>query len=332
MNAKTRKSSPSNMAERQPVTRKVKAMVSGATGHALASAIIAGAMAVGELIERQFVSRKDRLVELMALDKANIAEFMADLRAKQEEINNDAKAVPNRTLRDYMEDYPKAGSVYSETSMWLGIAKAVDAGWKPSNDKGEAIKDPAHWPEWRLLAMQATKARDSIGKPSKDGKNPELAQSSKRKRGRQPVAPQTKAVNAVKAALKDDKGQALPKNNRNLSQVIEGILADATVQELTEVAATVERMLKAATEAEKKMQEAVKNAADKAKGETKKEEKQNPDGSTTATTSNGATVTKRPASTGTIKAEAPSAADQLVAEGKRITATPPTRSRAKSHA
>jgi hypothetical protein len=312
----TRKTSSSDMTARQPVAGKAKANVAGAAGHALATLIIAEATMVGELLEKSMTSRKDKLAKLIGLDGDGRKEFMADMTAKQAEINDDAKAVQGRSLRDYMEDYPKAGSIYAECSLWLRMAKAVDLGWKPTNDKGEALPQKA-WPEWRLLGMQATKALDAKGKPSADGKNPELARSAARKRGRQATSPQSKAVNAVKNALKDDKGQALPKNNRNLAEVVRGILADATKQELIEVAAVVQTLIAQAEKAEKDAASALaKASASSTQGKDKLAENQ-------TKTSNGATVTRNKATAeGVIPdTDKPTPGEKLVEEGKRIVAS-----------
>jgi hypothetical protein len=278
------------MAERKVIDGQASANVPGALGHALAAVIITTARAIGEQLQKQAMSRKDRLAELLKLDKPSIVEFIADMRATQEQIGKDAKAVPNRSLTDYLTDNPSENSVYSETSMWLGLARSVDAGWKPMNDKGEPYANVSQWPEWRLIAMSAAKARDSIGKPSADGKNPNRAGSGTKKqgKGRPVVAPQQKAINAVANAMKDDKGQPLPKNNRNLAQVIEGILVDATPQELVEVAAVVQKMMARADKAEKDAAEATAKAAKQAKDG--KPVEQQPEGSGTQTTKAGATV------------------------------------------
>lgn len=295
---RNRKTSPSDMTARLPVSEKLAAMVVGATGHALASVIIAEAEAAGAAMEQVTLSRKDKLAMLIALDGPNRAEFHADMLARQAAITDEAKAVSGRTLGDYLADFPRANSVYVECSLWTKIAKAVDLGWSPTNDKGEKLEQSA-WPAWRLISMSATKALDAKGKPSADGKNPELAQSNKRKRGRQATTPTMKAVTAVKSALKDDKGNALPKNNRNLAEVIRGILGDATKQELIEVAAVVQTMLTAAEKAEKDAEAALKKAgASSTQGKEKLKDNQ-------TKTSNGATVTHTDASaprTGTIKA------------------------------
>lgn len=320
-----RNTSASNVAERPVVSGAKSANVPGALGHALAAIIIAEAMKVGELLEKTALSRKDKLAKLVALDKDGRKEFLADMLAKQEEINTDAKAVPNRSLRDYMEDHPKMGSVYAETSMWIGMVRAVDLGWSPQDAKGEVLSDPKAWPEWRLLTMQASKARDAKGKPSANGKNPELVPSA-RKRGRQPVSATQKAVNAVKTALKDDKGVALPKNNRNLAEVIRGILADATKQELIEVAATVQTMLAQAEKAEQAAAEALAKASKPAtQGKDKLAENQTRSG-------NGATVTRtKVTKAGVIPdtAGAPSAADKLIGDmGRNMAPSRKTRTKA----
>jgi hypothetical protein len=272
--------SASNVAERPVVSGAKSANVPGAAGAALAERFIADAEAVGKLLEQDRMSRKDKLSKLIALDGDSRKEFLAHMLAKQETINDEAKVVPNRSLRDYMEDSPRAASVYAECSMWVKMAKAVDAGWTPKDDKGAKL-EKANWPEWRLIAMQATKALDSIGKPSADGKNPELARSNKRSRGRQQTTPQAKAVTAVRAALKDNEGKPLAKNNRNLADVVRGILQDATLEELQEVAGVVESMLNIATKAK---EDAAKVTAKAAKTSKESEGK-------TTTTSQGATVT-----------------------------------------
>lgn len=309
---RNRKSSPSDLSERTPVAPAPTAGVSGASGHALAAIVIANAEAVGELAEKQAMSRKDTLAKLIGLDPDNRKEFYADMVAAQKRINDDATAVKNRSLRDYMEDYPKAGSVYAEASMWIGVSKAVDLGWKPMSDKGEALEQ-ADWPEWRLITMQATKARDAKGKPSADGKNPELAASGKKKgkRGRPTVTPTQKAVTAVRAALKDDTGKDLPKNNRNLAEVVRGILSDATVEELAEVAAVVSSMIEASHKAAEQAKKATEDAMAKAAAHAEQEQK----------TSQGATVKRvkhgKEVPTGAINTETP--ADNLVKRGKEMT-------------
>lgn len=331
--SRARKSSPSDLTQRKVIDGKATANVKGATGHSLAAVIFAEAEAAGAAMEKVTLSRKDKLALLIGFDKANRDEFKADLLARQEQISGEAKAVSNRTLRDYLDDFPRANAVYTECSMWTRMVKAVDVGWTPKSDKGETLEQSA-WPEWRLLTMQATKALDAKGKPSKDGKNPELAQSNKRKRGRQPVSAQTKAVNAVKAALKDDKGNALPVNNRNLAEVIRGILADATLEELNEVAAVVQTMRDSAIKA-KELSDAALDKANKGAGKAKPGQPQTADQSEQRTSA-GATVKHTKAGgegerQGVVTTENPSAADKLIRDlNKGVRATPSGRAKAKA--
>jgi hypothetical protein len=289
-----RNNSASNVAERPVVSGAKSADVPGAKGAALAQVFIADADKAGQVAESLAMSRKTKLARLIGLGPDDRKEFRAVMAAKQVEINDDAKAVQGRTLRDYMEDYPKAGAIYAEASLWIKMAKAVDTGWKPSNDNMH----------WRLVSMEATKALDSVGKPSADGKNPELSRSAARKRGRQATTPQSKAINAVKSALKDDKGVALPKNNRNLAEVVRGIIADATIEELTEVAAAVQKQMDVAKAALEQAGKAAAKASQSSKKTLKEGESK---------TSQGATVKRvkheasGPAREGVIKAEAPAA-------------------------
>jgi hypothetical protein len=286
------KTSPSDLSERTVVAGAVSAMVTGANGHALAAIIIKDALAIGELAQKQAMSRKDRLSALLALDGESVDAFIADMVARQKEINEEAKVVPNRSLMDYLIDNPKENSVYAETSMWLGIARAVKAGWKPMNDKKEPITNQADWPEWRLLTMQASAVRNSTG-ASNDPSNPQKVPSGKKGKGkgRPEVPTEKKAANAALGALKDKNGKALPKNNRNLSEVVRIMLSDATVQELVEVAAVVQNQLAIAQKAE---EEAAKLLAGANAGSKPAPEVQN-GGEQTQQTTAGATVKHTPA-------------------------------------
>lgn len=288
MAKRNQKVSPSDLTEVAVVSGAASANVTGANGHALAALIIKDALAIGELAQKQAMSRKDRLTVLLGLDGESIDAFIGDMVARQKEIGEEAKIVPNRSLMDYLTDNPKENSVYAETSMWIGVGRAVKLGWKPHNDKKEPIPAQADWPEWRLILMQASSVRNSTG-ASNDPANPQLVPGKKGKKagkGRPEVPTEKKAANAAINALKDKFGKALPKNNRNLAEVVRIMLSDATVQELVEVAAVVQMQLANAKKAE---EEAAKLLAGANAG-TKPAVQEQTGGEQTQQTAAGATV------------------------------------------
>lgn len=331
MSKRNTKASPSNLEERTPVqAATASAGVKGALGHAMAELIIAEADAAGMAMERVTVSRKDKLARIIAMGDDDRVACREDLLGKQARIAEEAAAIPGRGLKDYMEDFPRANSVYVECSMWTRICKAVNAGWRPKGADGAELKQE-QWPEWRILSMEATKALDAVGKPSANGKNPELVPGKKANgkggKGRPQLTIVQKAVKSAMTALKDEKGAALPKNNRNLAQVIDGLLVDATLVELNEVAAVVEnaikRAQKSAEEAAKAMAKA--NDASKAKPADKELADNQSRTSTGAVVTHTDTATAKPKNrrerregerTGAVNTA--SNADDLVARGQAI--------------
>lgn len=313
------KVSSTNMVEARPRDRKASAGNKGSIGMALAQVFIHSFEAIGRAIEGNRSSRKDKLREVVALGNDDLTAFHKAMLDRSEEVRlameTEKKGNPLiKGLREYFELHPGMETVYVETSMWKKIAMAVDAGWKPEVD------DAGAYPQtWVNITMAATAALDGKGKPSTDPANPNRAGSSKKKQGRAATTPQSKAVTAVAAALKDANGNKLAKNNRNLTAVIEGILdADggATLEELTEIAAMLQRKLDAAKKAN---DEAVKALAIASASSKDKELADNQ-----SRTSAGAVVTRTDAATGTPKRSHSRAktADELIAKGKELTASP----------
>lgn len=279
--------SGTNMVERAPRGKKATAAIMGAVGAALAATFIADVEGLAAAQERQQMSRKEKLEKILALGPKDLTAFHKAMLDRSDRVKADMEEAKKKNplikgLREYFELHPGQQTIYVDTSMWKTMAVAVDAGWKPD------LSLP-----WANISASATAHKNAQGQPSTDPANPQPAGSTARTtgrgRGRQATTPQAKAINAVKSALKDEKGQPLPKNNRNLAEVIRGLLADATVEEMREVAAVVQTRLAETEEAAKKAQEAI----DKAK--SKQPEGQPASGEGVQHTTAGATVVHKPA-------------------------------------
>jgi Zn-dependent M16 (insulinase) family peptidase len=271
--AKQAKTSPSDMTTRKVVRGSKSAGVLGAVGAALAAMFITEAETVGKLMDAARTTKKDKLEKLVALGPQDRTAFHKAFMEKRESINKLA-AEAKQPLRDYFAANQGVQWVYIECGNWQTMAVAVDAGWAPDLTK-----------PWVNLLAEAVEKKDSIGKP--DGNGVTAVGSKKKKAGKTASSPQSKAVTAVKRLLsKDEKGQPIAKNNRNLSEVVAGIIADATMDELKEVAAVVQRQM----EATAKAIEASAKAAAKASQSSKAAVANQP-----AKTSQGATVKRVPA-------------------------------------
>lgn len=276
MSVKTRKTSPSTDSQRAPVgSRKGVAAApaaKGADGAALAQQFIAEWDDYGRREVAIRVSMKDKLLALCKMDEAGITAFHGAMLDKIKAINDakdDAKlaneAITN--LAKFFEHVaPEMQYTYTQASNWKTLALAVAAGWRPTPEEVKATG----W--FQLMAVAAEKVK-GIGAASNDPTKPQLAKGKAGTgRGRKPSTPKTpvqKAVAAVTNALKDEKGNALPKNNRNLSEVVAGLLVDATIEELTEVAAVVQNAMdKARKAAEDTAKALAKTQSAVAKGQT----------------------------------------------------------------
>lgn len=249
------------------------ANVKGAIGHALAAQIISEAQEEGQRVLRQRQSRKETLRNLMGFrDDAEHIAFRGDLSAKLEEIKKEAEAA-KITLNAYTDANPIAGSVRAECSLWRKMSEAVASGFT-----GGKVDLDKPWPDISKAATEhlAAKATNGTG-------GTQVADSKKRKAGRQPTPLLDKAKQWAKANLIDEKTSA-PKDNRNLAEVVAVLCSSATVDELSEVIArlvTLREMKAKATE------DVLKKASDGSKNAPKVEG--------VTTTSNGATVTHRKA-------------------------------------
>lgn len=274
MAKQVKKVSSSDMTARNVVgTRKrgVAAMVSGAQGGALADKFIQEWTNVGKIVTAMRTSMKDKLLLLIGMDAANLVAFHKAMMDKAEEINNlkvDAQTA-DETITNLAKFFefvrPELETVYQECNRWKRLALAVDGGWRPTAEHVRTTK-------FMDLCVEATARIEAAGKSGESAPNVAKGKSGQgRGKPKQvPKTPQQKAVNAAKSALKDEKGEALPKNNRNIAEVVRGILSDATVEELVEVAAVVEAQLIAARKVQEDAAKAiakVQNAVDK--GQTK---------------------------------------------------------------
>lgn len=300
---KNRRVSNTNMVEKVPSARKATAMVSGADGAALAVTMISEIESIAKAIDMERKSRKDHLAAIMKLDKPGLVAFHAAMMARADAVRTAMEEMkltdPSiKGLREYFEVEMGSQTVYVQCSMWKTIGLAIDAGWQPD------LTQP-----WDMIKSKAAERVASIGKPSADPSKPEPARSSQtRRRGAVSKPVEQKAANAAVGMLKDADNKPLPKNNRNLGLLIAGILdADggATLEELNEVAAVVQKRLEAAL--------AAKEAMEKAKAAPAKAAP-TPTGEGTKVTTGGATVkvTKHR------KAAPASTADALIDAGKAI--------------
>lgn len=274
----------------------------GQQGHALAVLVIKQAEKTAEFLAAETRSRKMILTDLLQFrDNAEHIAFRKDLTDKLDEIKKQADAA-KISLNAYCDANPGAASVRVECSLWNKLSTAAERGWKPDMDK-----------PWAEISKAATNhmtgQTNSTGSTGGKGTN---AGPKQRKAGRKAKSTIAKAQEFAASVLKDPVTKApLPKDNRNLAQVVATLIADATMEELTEVAAVVERQIKYAKDAAEKAAKATKDASDKAK----------------AMHDEATTGTKRKGVAGT-----PSKADALIAEGKRLTATPAGRPMARAKA
>ena len=249
------KQQSSDLADKQPVTSRKGANVKGAHGAALAAVIIADAEAAGKIELKAQQSRKDTLKKLMGFrDNAEHLEFRAALDAKLDTIKKDAEAA-KISLNAYSDANPIAASVRATCSLWVKMSTAVERGFTGSN-----VDLSKPWAEIsRAATAHLDKMRESAGSP-----NGKVTQAgAKQRAGKKPATVVDKARRFVKENLRDEKTNApLPKENRNLAQVVYAICEDATVEELSEVIAKLVslRDLKA-----KLAEEAIAKAKDKGK-------------------------------------------------------------------
>lgn len=319
----------------------------GVAGHRLATSFIKAAEAVGKAVDAMVLTRKERLGLVAPLPAADLTTFYADMIARQDRVSKDMEAAneasgaggngatkPYHNLRAWFDVFPGQGSVYSECSMWARLARAVEAGWKPDmtlpwgkiSDSATAFNNSRAALVARTDGQQAPTSEQS-GTAGTAGTGGGKGTPVKTGPGRNKQAPAVKATNAAIKALVDDANRPLPKNNRNLGELVKGILevqGGATVEELREVHAIVTVKLAAAEAAAEALIKAKESAN---KGEKPAPEvKANPDGSTEATTNAGANVRKVPATPSgrgvapMTQPEGQSPADKLIEQGKEIVA------------
>lgn len=235
----------------------------GHQGHALAAIVIAQAEKIGELMVAQQLSRKDMLKRLSEFrDNAEHIEFRKELDAKLLTIKEESDKA-KLSLNAYCDANPRAAAMRVECSLWNKMSAAVE--------KGFPVADFLDKP-WAEISKGATahldNMRNSTGNAAQNGNaNAKLTNAGPKQRvGRKAKNSIAKAQEFVAQVLKDPITKApLPKDNRNLAQVVATLIADATMEELTEVAAVVERQIKYATEAAAKAQAATQKASDEAK-------------------------------------------------------------------
>jgi hypothetical protein len=224
-------------------TRGPKAAdVKGVQGHTLAQSIILAAIKSGERVIAEQRSRKDTLRLLAEFrDNADHIAFRQDLTAKLEEIKADADKA-KLTLNAYCEANPIAASVRVECSLWGKMSNAVEKGFT-----GSLIDFDKPWSEISKAATaHLDNMRNSTGDAGANGGGKITNAGPKQRKGGRKAKPiMDKAKDFVKATLKD-----APKDNRNLAEVVHLLILDATVQEIKEVAAVVEKQLALALAAE----------------------------------------------------------------------------------
>lgn len=227
----------------------------GQQGHALAVLVIKQAEKAAEFLMAETRSRKMILSDLLNFrDNAEHIAFRKDLTDKLEEIKKQADAA-KISLNAYCDANAGAASVRVECSLWNKLSTAVERGWKPDMDK-----------PWAEISKAATNhmtgQTNSTGSTGGKGTNA----GPKQRAGRKAKSTVAKAQEFAASVLKDPVTKApLPKDNRNLAQVVATLIVDASMEELLEVAAVVERQIQYAKAAQDKALAATKAASDKAK-------------------------------------------------------------------
>lgn len=273
----------------------------GFQGHALATLVIAQATKTGELMLAQVKSRKQVLADLMQFrDNAEHIEFRKMLDEKLDSIKKEAEKA-KLSLNAWCDANPVDASIRVDCSLWVKMSTAVEKGFN-----GSKVDLDKPWPE---ISKAATAHLDNLtNSTGTNGKTTNAGPKQKKaKAGRKAKGTVQKAQEFAASVLKDPVTKApLPKDNRNLAQVVATIILDATLEELNEVAAVVQRQIEYATKAKAQADDAAKKAAGQAKNMH--------DAAMTKPESKGK---GRKAAAGT-----PTPADKLIEEGKAIAAGP----------
>jgi hypothetical protein len=219
------------IAEMKPISGKASAGNVGANGAALAVVLIKNAEAQASKEVKRAESQKDTLARLLSFTRDDHLEFRAHLETRRSEIKRMADGA-GVSLRSFIEADPYSASIQSTVSLWLKMSETVELGWKPNLSSC-----------WADISMSATEARNSKSVPNTNGvtaHNP-----IQRKAGRKPKAALDKAKQFISATIVDKLGtkEAAIKPDVNLCATVEMMLQPATLKQMREVAAMVERLL-----------------------------------------------------------------------------------------
>jgi hypothetical protein len=228
-----------DISEKQVKVGSKSANVTGALGHALAALFIKSAESDAEKALKQAESRKDKLKRVEALPShADHLAFREDLEKRRLEIKMWAESL-ELTMQQYMDANPDQASINVELSLWLKLDKAVSYGFKPDYSKP--------WGEISIMATDILASVGAKGKANPSNGGAKTAGPTTKKVGRARKAVEVKAQEFVKSTLQTEDGK--PVANRNLAAVIGALIADATLTELREVAAVVQKQLEAVEKA-----------------------------------------------------------------------------------
>lgn len=264
----------------------------GAIGSALAIHILQVAEEDGKREAVAQTSRKDLLRKIMGFrDNAEHIAFRKVFDDKLTEIKKSADAA-KLTLNAYTDANPIAATQRVAVSRWTKLSSAVEHGFPRG---GESDLDKP-WPE---IEKAATAHLDERATSSGKGGSKKNG-GPKQRAGRKAKGVVKKMEEFIKSNLRDANNVPLPKDNRNLAQLIGTMLIDASMDELREVAAVVQRQMEVREAADKKAAEATAKASADAK-------------KLHDATMKGTSKRK----VGQHKAEGPSVADKLIADAAK---------------
>lgn len=227
----------------------------GFQGHALAAQVLEQAKAEGELLVRQLMSRKQIMEHVMQFrDNAEHIAFRQDLTSALDGIKKEAEAA-KLSLNAYTDANPIAATVRVSCSRWTKMSEAVEKGYS-----GSVVDLSKPWADIEKGATEhLAQKNQSTGSKVNAGPKQKTA-------GRKAKPMMAKVEEFIKTNLRDPKTNApLPKDNRNLAEVVSKLLEDATLEETMEVAAAVQRTIEIKTKLKAEADAKIAAASDKAK-------------------------------------------------------------------
>lgn len=180
-------------------------------------------------------SMKGQLKKLMKLTPQEASAFCVTLGEKRDAIKKEAEDAGHKDLANYFKSGKNGGiaaSIQSTVSLWIKMAMACAAGWKPNLDQ-----------PWAALSKEATDFKRTVAKSANE--KPESDTERKAREAKEHAQLVMSTVASATSKLFEGEGdekKLKPQAASALPDVVAGICDLATVEELDAVIARLQMM------------------------------------------------------------------------------------------